>query len=464
MIWCLPIIVSSQDNVTSTGIKWTEGLSWQQVKQKAKQEMKYIFIDAFATWCVPCKKMDKEVYINDTVANYFNEHFISIKVQMDKTKKDNAFVQSWYHDADSLARYTDGYPTFLFVSPGGNIVHKGLGYQSVAEFVSLAKIALKPETKYNDPYEEYYGLVEDYKKGVKRYDRMVYMIKTAQRIDSSDFWRMLLNDHTEYVASLPKDERYSKDAIEIWSGLLLGSDKKRFWFFYNDSELIDRIMGKQGYARGIVNKTIQEEFVWPFFKEQSEGTEVVMSKETMSLFNRSQKPDYTEADWKKLHKDIRKKYDKTYAEDNVVEAKIMWYGRHKNLNALTQAKLKKFERNPPDITDPEKLWMVNELGWNTFLGATDQKLINRSLFWMEKVVKHWGETLTLGPDFYDTYANLLYKTGRMEDAIKWEEKAILFLGKVPGRENDISGFEAIINKMKKGEPTYMEHGAVWMKK
>src|SRR5688500_7757549 len=77
------------------GIKWTTGLTWEQINQKAKTENKYIFLDLYATWCGPCKEMDKSVYPNDTVGLFFNNKFVSVKVQMDRTKKDNAFIQSW---------------------------------------------------------------------------------------------------------------------------------------------------------------------------------------------------------------------------------------------------------------------------------------------------------------------------------------------------------------------------------
>src|SRR5205807_219920 len=85
LIMYLPLLILAQEN---TGIKWTEGLTWEQVKEKAKKENKYIFLDCFATWCGPCKLMDKEIYTNDTVGSYFNDKFISVKVQMDKAKND----------------------------------------------------------------------------------------------------------------------------------------------------------------------------------------------------------------------------------------------------------------------------------------------------------------------------------------------------------------------------------------
>src|SRR5688500_9082633 len=71
-----------------SGIKWITGITWEQVKQKAKQENKNIFLDCFASWCIPCRAMDKDIYTNDTVGNVMNDKFICVKVQMDKTSID----------------------------------------------------------------------------------------------------------------------------------------------------------------------------------------------------------------------------------------------------------------------------------------------------------------------------------------------------------------------------------------
>src|SRR5438105_903166 len=58
LIMFVPILIYAQKGYK--GIKFTEGISWEQVKAKAKAESKYIFIDAYATWCGPCMKMDKK--------------------------------------------------------------------------------------------------------------------------------------------------------------------------------------------------------------------------------------------------------------------------------------------------------------------------------------------------------------------------------------------------------------------
>jgi thioredoxin-related protein len=267
----LPLLNFAQQE--NRGIQWVNELSWAQVKEKAKRENKFIFVDAFATWCGPCKTMDKEVYTNDTIGDLFNARFISVRVQMDKTKRDNQLVQNWYSDALALQKQYRiiGYPTFIFFSPEGTIVHKELGYQSVNEMISLAQTATQPGRVFVDPFAKYDQLVLEYNQGKKDYKEMPYMIETAYKIGEPDFGKQLLNEHTEYVSTLTPADRYTKQNIELWSVYLLGSDKKRFWFFYKVRKIIDRVMNKKGYAEAVVDKTIQHEVVTPFFRTQSGG-------------------------------------------------------------------------------------------------------------------------------------------------------------------------------------------------
>src|SRR5690349_7699291 len=88
---CVPVFLYAQN-----GIQWTDGMTWDQIKAKAKAENKFIFVDAYATWCGPCKKMDKEVYPSTKVGGVLNPKFVSVRIQMDQTKKDNDQVKSWY--------------------------------------------------------------------------------------------------------------------------------------------------------------------------------------------------------------------------------------------------------------------------------------------------------------------------------------------------------------------------------
>ena len=81
----ISIILSSlsAENIYSQKINFTEIKSeqdWVNVLKKAEKDKKTIFLDIYATWCGPCKKMDNEVFADNSVAEYYNANFINTKI------------------------------------------------------------------------------------------------------------------------------------------------------------------------------------------------------------------------------------------------------------------------------------------------------------------------------------------------------------------------------------------------
>src|ERR1035437_6827779 len=65
------------------GIHFESG-TLTQLLIKAKKEHKLVFIDGYTTWCGPCKRMAKNIFPNDTVALFYNSHFICAEFDMEK--------------------------------------------------------------------------------------------------------------------------------------------------------------------------------------------------------------------------------------------------------------------------------------------------------------------------------------------------------------------------------------------
>lgn len=126
------------------GIRFEKGLSWAQVKEKAKKENKYIFLDAYTTWCGPCKTMSREIFTQPSVGDFFNKNFINVAVQMDVTAFDEQDIKSWYGDAAALRKLyqLDSYPAYLFFNPRAELVHSIYGAIPVPEeFIRISKEA-----------------------------------------------------------------------------------------------------------------------------------------------------------------------------------------------------------------------------------------------------------------------------------------------------------------------------------
>src|SRR5262249_35909463 len=89
--------------------------------------------------------MDQKVFPLAKAGEYLNAHFINVHVQMDQTPGDGQEIRDWYDDAKELAKkYEIGaYPTYLFFSPDGRLVHKATGsMRNDTELVKLASAAM----------------------------------------------------------------------------------------------------------------------------------------------------------------------------------------------------------------------------------------------------------------------------------------------------------------------------------
>ncbi len=128
----LACTLSAQDGA---GIDFLEKPFAELIAQ-AKQENKLIFVDAYTTWCGPCKMMTAKVFPDQRVGEVYNARFINAKFDMEKG------------EGPGLAkRYSvSAYPTYLFVNGDGELVHKGLGYIPIPALLELADAAVSDES------------------------------------------------------------------------------------------------------------------------------------------------------------------------------------------------------------------------------------------------------------------------------------------------------------------------------
>ncbi|MEO0468580.1 MAG: thioredoxin family protein [Bacteroidota bacterium] len=112
------------------GISFSKG-QLAEAKARAAAENKLIFIDAYAVWCGPCKVMEKKVFTNQKVANYFNEHFINVKLDVDH-EEGQAFAN--HHKIQYI-------PEFFFMDADGKIVKREKGLIRTDDFLKLAEEA-----------------------------------------------------------------------------------------------------------------------------------------------------------------------------------------------------------------------------------------------------------------------------------------------------------------------------------
>jgi thioredoxin-related protein len=428
----LPLFVFCQNEIPDSGIKWTEGLSWKEIQQKAKKQKKYIFVDCYATWCGPCKKMDREVYANDSVGSLLNAKFISVKVQMDSTKADNDFIRSWYKTAKEMGKtYRIAvYPTFLFFSPNGEVVYKDFGYKKSSKFIQVAQDALTPS-------KQYFALLKQYKRGKRDYESMPALILMSKELQDSTNYLPLLTDYYSYLHTMDKDKLYTKENIEFIASTISKSSQTPFSMFYPDGKDVDSVMKKAGYAKNVVDEIILKEKIKPFLRA-AEG-----------------KP---EPDWSILQNAIATDYKGDYADRAVLEAKMTWYYFYEHFLQFATILNDKMEKYGSDTTSMGEDFKLNNLASIMFEQINDARELKRIIGWMAGVVsrieKATDDYIEYGPYYIDTYANLLYKVGEKSEALKWQELAVTKGRQLAINKGILKVIERNLELMKKGEPTW----------
>ena len=122
--------------IAQDGVKFQK-LSWEKALERAKQKKTLVFLDAYTDWCAPCKRMDKQVFADEKVGDYFNRRFVNIKLDMEKGE--GVEIAKKYAIAE--------FPTFLFVDGDGRVQHRDAGFYRVEQFMNLGKLALDTEKR-----------------------------------------------------------------------------------------------------------------------------------------------------------------------------------------------------------------------------------------------------------------------------------------------------------------------------
>ena len=167
-----------------------EGGTLEAAKQKAAKERKVLFIDCTAAYCGACRMMEKEVFADPEVAAFFNEHFISYKLWMDKPEG-KAFNETCEIPA---------YPALLFMDEKGNILWKEVGGRKKEGFMELARKAYAREKGNAVRFEEgerdkafvldYLGHLEksNLRQDIQSVFNMLYEEQGGKLLKDEDYW------------------------------------------------------------------------------------------------------------------------------------------------------------------------------------------------------------------------------------------------------------------------------------
>jgi thioredoxin-related protein len=135
LIFSLPLLVSAQINE----VKW---YTIQEAEQLIKANPRPIFVDAFTDWCGWCKKMDKDTFSNQVIADILNNKFYAVKFNAETSDKITFQGKEFINDGKSgkahqlavaLLQGQLSYPTVVFLNEKAQLLSPVPGYREAKE-------------------------------------------------------------------------------------------------------------------------------------------------------------------------------------------------------------------------------------------------------------------------------------------------------------------------------------------
>ncbi|MDR6783913.1 thioredoxin-related protein [Pedobacter africanus] len=401
-----------------TGVNFENGLSWMQIKEKAKKENKYIFLDGYTTWCVPCKQMDTNIFPQQKVADFFNQNFINVAVQFDVTKNDGKNTRAWYEDAKAISKTykIDSYPTYLFFNPQGILVHSIKGGDVDADsFLMKAKKAL-------DPKSQYLNLKRQYTEGKRDTAFILMLINSASEVRDDQSKAEYINAYLAVQKNL-----LTKQNLKFVAQGTTKSSDIGFNILLNYPKQIDSVVGKGDRIR-ILNTIAFDEIILP--RIRIDGKKTVYGG-GMVVYSGEMNKD---VDWTVIKQELDLKYP--YLSDEIIlKAKPEYYRALNDWERFCQSVSLHTIGKEPNVA------AINRYANEVFLFCDDLKYITEAIKWSKLILSNENSKNSM---YLATYSHLLYKFGQKDLAINIMQEVLKL-------EPNNDRFIGELRKMKMGE-------------
>ncbi len=343
------------------GISFEKGKDWSDLLAMAKASDKLIFMDAYTTWCGPCKKMTRDIFPQKVVGDYYNENFISVKIDMEKG------------EGISLAEKYNvrAYPTLLYINGDGDLIHRMAGYMEANDLIDLGKQAL-------DPSRNLVALDKKYKDGNRDAD---FLRKyTEVRYGAADGSHGVVAD--EYLKT--QDDWGTEENMRFIMQFVDNPDTEAFDYLVKNREKFNKTFGA-GQVTGKIQNLIY-----------------------MKIYYAETQPSLPE---------IEKMFQKYFPADAgkvFANFKMSYYRQLGDREGYANAAIERFKKYKSDDYSE-----YNEAAWTFYEVIDDPKQLKKALKWARKSVKMANRY-----ENNDTVAHLYHKLGKNAKAIRYANKAI----------------------------------------
>lgn len=380
------LIFAIQLGFSQQNIKF-EDSDFATLLAKAKTEKKLIFLDAYAAWCGPCKLMERNVFTDANVADYYNKNFINAHFDMEKGE-----------GVALAAKYgIRSYPTLMFLNAEGEIVGKELGYLKTEDFLALGKKNNKPELVNTN-------LKDEFQKGKLDQPALLNFISLYASKDP-----ILAKQASEKYFSNKKDKAFTGEEINALLNFTQSVDDANYKVFTANKAAIVELLTEKNYT-------------------QFDNYLKLMKIVTSATDDKTKTIDDAK---------VLKEGEGLLPKDDLVKSlniyKLNYYISHENYQAYEKTALE-YYKNPEEFNASELLAAASVFAENV---STKTSL---------QTAARWAEKVVMSSDNFDStsiLATLYDKLGKKEEAKMFAGMAANF---AKDENRDAAKMTQILNK------------------
>jgi len=152
-----PFIMAQSDSADVSAQEMFDWVTFDKAKEMAKEDSKKILVYVNARWCGYCKKMENEVFVEESIQELTAEHFYPVWLDLDVEDEFLTFADSKMSHrqfAQKLGAYST--PTFIFFEPNEDIIAGQPGflpediYSTILKFIGTGAYKNQSFTEFNE--------------------------------------------------------------------------------------------------------------------------------------------------------------------------------------------------------------------------------------------------------------------------------------------------------------------------
>lgn len=413
------------------GIDFIRG-TFDNVQKLAKQQGKLVFI-SYENYGGNSRWMNQNIFSSSEVGTYFNENFVSLKINSESLRDKSANSDFKYYGASSAYFFftAEGeliYKSHFVAQPKDLLIDAGRAIKVNENFLSLDKLEKMFRKGEQNP-EMFYlyalrrlqainmGTVKEKEKSIKELDKTVRnYIQGLSTKELSEEKNILLLCEYLYETNKTCDDELFKMLVNQADNLKNFSEENAIGIRQRVGQIIDHSFNQATLTK---NEVLMNESVATISVFWNEKTSPFYNKEMVIS---SYKIDFYEItkDWNKYAYEITHYLTKTDAIDAqaLTAQSIEEYKSHESKLKFTPEEWTMLHDDILNVHNEEIAYQLRLYGWRFAQNITDKDLLKLPLKWLSKSL-----IIAENPIAMKTYSQLLYKVGRTEEAKQYAENA-----------------------------------------